>query len=84
MPDPMEQMIANALDAAGFRYVREPHNECQGLDFYLPDLDIHIEVKQFHAARIAKQMEQVPDVIAVQGIKAVAFLSTLLALGGPK
>lgn len=53
-----------------------------GLDFYLPDLDIYIEVKQFHSDRIAKQMARRPNVIAIQGRGAVLTFCAMLK--GPK
>lgn len=78
MMDPMEQIIAEALDQAGIRYVTDhgggnPTN----LDFGL-ESGIQIEVKQYHSARIADQMSRAPDVIAVQGRNAVMFMAHLL------
>lgn len=71
LPDPVETMLERGLDAAGIRY-RRADTGPRHLDFYLPDLDIYIEVKQFHTPRTAKQMERVPDIIVIQGIKAAA------------
>jgi len=75
--DPMERIIAAALQDAGISYVREAYNEAR-LDFYLPDFDTHIEVKQFHSERIGEQMERANNVIAVQGRTAVNFLAELI------
>lgn len=76
--DPMERLIADALDAAGEAYEHEKN----GLDFYLPRLDLYIEVKRFHSPRIAAQMERAENIIAVQGSFAVRTISVLLAGGG--
>lgn len=76
--DPMEAMIAYALDAAKIPYTREMN----GLDFYLPTFDVYIEVKQFHSTRIADQMGRVDNVIAAQGRGAVSLLCGLIAVYG--
>ncbi len=77
LPDPFEEAMAAALVAAGIRYQRDedarPH-----LDFYLPDFDVYIEVKQFHSARTAGQMSRAPNVIAVQGEAGLRFMISLL------
>lgn len=78
----MEKLIADALDAANVRYVTDfAGRNPTGLDFYLPGTDVHIEVKQFHSPRIAEQMSRAPNVIAVQGEKAVRFMAYLIGLG---
>ena len=79
MNDPLEQLLADTLDAAGIRYLTGDggHNRA-GLDFYLPDQDLHIEVKRFHSDRIAGQMARAPNVIAVQGEASVRWLADLL------
>lgn len=76
--DYLEEMIANALHDANIEFVHESENKEIQLDFYLPQYDIYIEVKQFHADRIARQMASHDNVIAVQGIKSVKFLLLLL------
>lgn len=78
MSDPMEQLIADALDYHGIEYVREQDPRAYKLDFYLPLQDVHIEVKRFHADRIAEQMSRVPNVIVAQGIEAVTVLANLI------
>ncbi len=75
MSDPMERLIAEALTRAGIAFTTD--NEAR-LDFYLPDADVHIEVKQFHADRIAEQMSRAPNVIAVQGRGAVEWLAGII------
>lgn len=77
--DPMESMIRSALTDAGVRFVEDEDNPT-ALDFYLPEADLHIEVKQFHTDRIAEQMSRAPNVIAVQGGVAVAWLAYLIRL----
>lgn len=80
--DPMERLIADALNARGFKYVTDfggqnPTN----LDFYLPAHDVHIEVKRFHSDRVAEQMRRAPNVIVAQGEAAVSFLARAIAAG---
>ena len=77
-PDPMEILIQEALERASVPFTRETHSANCGLDFYLPNYDVHIEVKQFHSDRIAKQMARAPNVIAAQGADAVQFLAHLI------
>lgn len=69
----LEKLIRDALADAGLRFVCEGHGETRALDFYLPDDDLYIEVKQFHSERIAGQMARADNVIAVQGAKTVDF-----------
>lgn len=76
MSDPVEQIIADALDYCHVEYVRE--REPERLDFYLPRWKLHIEVKQFHSDRIAEQMSRAPNVIAVQGIEAARWLAAAI------
>lgn len=77
MDDPMEIAMASALRDAGIRFVLDDAGS--GLDFYLPDFDVYIEVKQFHSDRIAEQMARRKNVIAVQGIPSVAVFRRLFA-----
>lgn len=74
-PDPMEQMIQDALEDGCIAYRRD---HVSRLDFFLPDLNVHIEVKRMHSDRIAKQMSRAPNVIAVQGLEAVQMMARLL------
>lgn len=79
MTDPMENIIASALDRAGIRYFTENKNHAK-LDFYLPDHDLYIEAKQFHSERTSRQTAQIPNVIVIQGVKAAEwFAATLTA-----
>ena len=76
--DHLEEAIAKALDNAGIKYVHESENKEQGLDFYLPKFDVYLEVKQFHADRISRQMRSKDNVIAIQGMKSLNFLITMI------
>jgi hypothetical protein len=81
LSDPMERMIAEALDAAGVAYTHE-RERGGGLDFHLPDNGVWIEVKQFHSDRIAAQMATQPNVIVAQGRVAVQALAAMIRAGG--
>lgn len=74
--DPVESIIARALDKLGIAYVHQLGPA--GLDFYLKDHDLHIEVKQFHTPRIAEQMGRADNVIAIQGVKAAQLFAKLI------
>lgn len=77
--DPLEQVVAHALDEAGIFYTTDYEGGVsQHLDFYLPDFSLYLEIKGGHSPRIADQMGRVPSVIAVQGLTAVNFLVKLL------
>lgn len=78
MPDPMELIISAALKREGFAYSDERSPQNKGLDFYLPEYGLHIEVKQFHSDRIAEQMSRAENVIVAQGRGPVEFLAALL------
>jgi hypothetical protein len=74
--DSLEESVARALEMGGISFTHESENKDQGLDFYLPDYNVYIEVKQFHADRISKQLASQDNVIVLQGRKAVALFST--------
>ena len=76
--DHLEKSLAAALNEAGIEFVHESENKKQELDFYLPLFDVYIEVKQFHADRIYKQMSYQNNVIAIQGSKSVNLFITIL------
>ena len=89
MTQPTEKLIAQALTDAGIAFTREDRNAGRParaddvtMDFHLVDFDIYVEVKQFHTPRIARQMAQAPNVIAVQGQQAVEFFASLIAAKG--
>jgi hypothetical protein len=76
--DPMEMLVAEALARAGVRFEHDFSGKTKGLDFFLPEHDIFIEVKRFHSDRIGEQMSRAENVIAVQGKAAVEFLAVAL------
>lgn len=62
--DPVERVIADALDAAGIGYVHEAADPdyTDGLDFRLEN-DLYIECKQFHSPRATEQMARVANAL---------------------
>lgn len=82
MTDPMERIIEHALIDAGIRYVADWNGaDTKGLDFWLPDHDVYIEVKRFHTDRIAAQMQRATNVIALQGEAAIRLFADMLRPG---
>lgn len=78
--DPMEMLVEAALQRAGIKYAPDiGGGNDKALDFYLPDLDLYIEVKRFHSPRIAEQMERAENVIAIQGKAAVLAFCEMIA-----
>jgi hypothetical protein len=75
--DPMERIIASALDDAGIRYVTDGDGNPSGLDFRL-ESGVEIEVKRFHSDRIGDQMKRAENVIVAQGFDAVMMLAELI------
>ena len=76
--DPMEHIVREALRRARIKFVEEEDPRARALDFYLPEADVHIEVKQFHTDRIAEQMGRVPNIIAIQGVVAAELFAALI------
>lgn len=77
--DPLEKAIEIALIEAGIRYHTETDaKNGKNLDFFLPDLDIYLEVKSGHTDRIAEQMSRHPNVIAIQGGKSTRWIAALI------
>ena len=76
--DHLEKKLAEALDEVGIQFVHESENSEQELDFYIPFFDVYIEVKQFHAERIARQMSSKDNVLDVQGMKSIDLFVTML------
>lgn len=48
------------------------------LDFYVPSLDLYIEVKQFSSDRTARQIAGLTNVILIQGIPAAMAFAALI------
>jgi len=77
--DPLESQIAAALDEAGIVYFTDYEGKSPAnMDFYLPTYDLYLEIKGGHSDRISGQMARHPNVIAIQGMKSVAFIVKLL------
>lgn len=76
--DPMERIIEAALIDARISYLIDGDGGQYRLDFYLPELDVHIEVKRFHSERIGRQMAQFENVIVAQGRVAVEALAAMI------
>ena len=76
--DPIERIVAIALDQAGVPYIHEKDQPNQSADFYLPELAVSIEVKQFFTERILGQMQRTDNVIVIQGRGAPLAFATML------
>lgn len=77
--DPVEAVIADALRSAGIEFVTEDDQRAKRLDFYLPSLDTHIEVKRFHADRVLDQMKRSDNIIVVVGMGAARALAKMIS-----
>lgn len=75
--DPMERIIAEALDAVGISYITDAQGNPSALDFRMEN-GIEIEVKRYHSDRIAAQMKRANNVIAVQGEAAVRWFAQMI------
>lgn len=71
--DPIEKIVEEALNQADIRHLQD-----RMTDFYLPELGIYVECKQFFAPRIAEQMARVENVIVIQGRKAATAFAAML------
>ena len=82
--DPVERIVGEALDAAGYAPKHESHPDRAGdgptLDFKLAD-GIYVEVKRMHTPRVERQLAQASDVILIQGIEAARWFAQ--AIEGP-
>src|SRR3546814_11907061 len=78
--DPVEEIIASALTQARIRFVHESEakGECRGLDFYLPDHDLFIEVTAYYTPRKIEQLSRAPNVILIQGRGAAHSFAAML------
>jgi hypothetical protein len=76
--DHLEKKIGDAFDSRGIVFTHESNVKKQGTDFYLPAYDVHIEVKQFYAERVIKQIADKPNVILLQGKDAVDVFCKLI------
>lgn len=76
--DPIEKIVADALDARGIAYTTDGNGETHGLDFRLDGIDVYVECKQFHTPRTSEQMSRVSDVIVIQGRRAAEMFAEML------
>lgn len=88
--DPIERMIAEALEESGIEFKSNPENN---LDFELPRhplfsespiTPVYIECKQFHSNRIAEQCSRAENVIVIQGAEAAKLFASLLRVYGDR
>ena len=82
--DPVERVIQQFLIDAGIRYIMDGEGDKRslGLDFYLPEYDIHIEVKRSHTERTNRQMARVKNIIVIQGLPCAHAFVKIANLGG--
>ena len=61
----LEKQMTDLLESNGIAFTRpdRDQNDPAGLDYYLTDFHLYIEVKQFHTPRIAAQLSKVPEKI---------------------
>lgn len=76
--DPVEVEVRSALAIRGVDFVEEEDPRAKNLDFYLPDYDLHIEVKQFHSDRSNEQLRRASNIILIQGMEAARTFTYLL------
>lgn len=76
--DEQERKIGEAFKSKGIDFIHESEDPSQKLDFYLPWYNVYIEVKQYHAERIGRQMASADNVIAIQGKESVEFFIKML------
>ena len=72
--DPIERIVAEGLERAGLPFLHGDHTP----DFYVPSLDLEIEVKQFYSPRAIRQLEGKTNIILIQGREAAeAFVKMI-------
>lgn len=76
--DFLEKKIASALDAKKIKWIHESQKKDIGADFYLPDYNVYIEVKQYHSERAIRQLENKDNAILIQGKEAAYFFIEIL------
>lgn len=78
--DHLEKAVGECLTRKGITFIHESQDPDQDLDFYLPDYDVYIEVKQFHTDRISRQLASRDNVIVIQGRRSIEFLADLVIM----
>jgi hypothetical protein len=75
--DPVEKIVAQALDQRGIPFIHESEEPTQRLDFWIPEFAIYVECKAFSTPRTSKQIED-RAVILIQTTRAAqTFLQML-------
>lgn len=74
MNDPVEAIVARALDDAGISYTRPDGTP----DFKITAFNLEIEVKQFYSERVIRQLEGKENIILIQGKPAASYFYRLL------
>jgi len=77
--DSTEILVADILDNLGIKYIHESQDKDLILDFYLPELDIYIEVKRFHSERYKNQISKQENVILIQGVEGIRKIHQLIS-----
>jgi hypothetical protein len=75
--DPIEKIVAEALEETGEYYIHESQNNeiTKGLDFFLPESGIYIECKAYSSDRTARQLADKDNVVLLQGRGAAEFFA---------
>ena len=62
MTDPLEKQFQRFLEDKGIEFTRPERDPLDptNLDFYIPKLDLYVEIKRFHTERLIKQVAAVP------------------------
>ncbi|WP_414461791.1 hypothetical protein [Hyphomicrobium sp. DY-1] len=76
--DPIEKLIADALDEASTPYIHDQADNIAtlGLDFKVEG--IFIECKAYHTDRSNEQLSRAPNIILVQGRGAAEWLANII------
>lgn len=79
----LEQRVAKALYEKGVHYLHESQGHKQDggyqtLDFYLPESNTYIEVKQYYSDRTEGQLYHHENVIVLQGQPSVDLFCKLI------
>ena len=73
-----EKELADILITNNINSVHQSKGNNQRLDFFLPDHDVYIEVKQYRSDRVNNQLKLHENIILLQGKKSVKFFKELL------
>ena len=78
--DHLELAVAEILERHNIEFVHESQNNGSNIDFYLPDYDVYIEVKQYHSDRVINQLNKRDNIILIQGIGSIKMIERLLLI----